>query len=173
MNSDDLKLFRSTVGKVTPIKHGKTIQKTVKPKPIPVQTYNTHRQLLHEMANGVPDVTNIETGDELLFKRPGLQNRVLKKLRRGEYRIEEQLDLHGLVVAQAMKVAARFITNARKRNIRCVRIIHGKGLGSARGNPKIKHNINVLLRHRDDILAFCSALPRDGGTGAVYVLLKR
>ena len=172
MNSDDTKLFRSTVGNVTPIKHGKTIRNTVKPKPVPVQTYIAHCQLLDEMAQGFPDIETVETGDELLFKRPGLQNRVLKKLRRGEYRIEGELDLHGLIVDEAMKSASRFITDARKRKMRCVRIIHGKGLGSLRGKPKIKQNINLMLRRRDDILAFCSARPGDGGTGAIYVLLK-
>jgi len=125
------------------------------------------------MATGIPDTTIIETGDELHYKRPGVQNRVLKKLRRGEYRIEAELDLHGLIADEAKKVTARFLANARTRRKRCVRIIHGKGLGSKGGTPVIKQKINFWLSHRDDILAFCSALPRDGGTGAVYVLLKQ
>ena len=173
MKSDDMKLFRSSIGKVTPIRHGKSVQKTVKPKPIPFQSDIAREQVLREMATGIPDLTTIETGDELVYKRPGLQNRVLKKLRRGEYRIEAELDLHGLIVDQAIKATSRFLLTARNRNIRCVRIIHGKGLGSHGGKPVLKHKINLWLRHRDDVLAFCSAPPRDGGAGAVYVLLKQ
>lgn len=172
MKSEDIKLFRSSVGAVIPVKHRKTATVTSKPRPIPFQTYCERRQVLKEMAEGILEPVVMETGEELRFKRPGVQNRVFQKLRRGEYCIESELDLHGYIVMEAKKILVRFLANARKRKYRCVRIIHGKGLGSREGRPVIKHHINTWLRRRDDILAFSSALPRDGGGGAVYVLLK-
>ena len=172
MKSDDIKLFRSSVGKVVPVKNRKTNTASGKPRPIPFQTYQDRNQVLREMAVCAPEPALMETGDELLYKRPGLQNRAFQKLRRGEYRVESELDLHGYIVVEAKKILTRFLANARKRRYRCVRIIHGKGLGSREGRPVIKHQVNNWLRRRNDILAFSPALPKDGGGGAVYVLLK-
>lgn len=172
MKPEDIKLFRSAVGAVNPVKQKKIAEKTRKPRPIPFQTNFDRLQVMKEMTEGFIDPAGIETGEELLFKRPGVQNRVFQKLRRGEYCIESELDLHGYIVTEAKKVLARFLGNARKRHLRCIRIIHGKGLGSPEGRPVIKHHINGWLRHRNEVLAFCSALPKDGGSGAIYVLLK-
>ena len=172
MNSEDIKLFRSSVGSVNPVKHRKITTITRKPKPVPYQTNRDRLQVLKEMAEGILEPALVETGEELHFKRPGIQNRAFQKLRRGEYCIEAELDLHGYIVSEAKIILTRFLENTRKRKLRCVRIIHGKGLGSREGRPIIKHHINTWLRHRDEILAFSSALPRDGGSGAIYVLLK-
>lgn len=172
MKSDDIKLFRSSVGKVVPVKNRKTDPAFNKPKPIPYQTHEDRRQVLREMDADILEPALMEAGDELLYQRPGVQNRVFRKLRRGEYRIESELDLHGYIVVEAKKILARFLANARKRKHRCVRIIHGKGLGSREGRPVIKHQLSGWLRRRNDILAFSPALPRDGGGGAVYVLLQ-
>lgn len=172
MKPEDIKLFRSSVGAVNPVLHRKAAATTRKPKPIPYQTNRDHLQVLKEMTEGIPDPGGMETGEELRFKRPGIQNKVFQKLRKGEYCIESELDLHGYVVMEAKKILVRFLGNVRKRHLRCVRIIHGKGLGSREGRPVIKHHLNGWLRHRDEVLAFCSALPRDGGSGAIYVLLK-
>jgi len=114
-----------------------------------------------------------ETGEELLHVRPGLQQTVIRKLRRGQYAIEAELDLHGATVTQAREAVDEFLGAARERGKRCVRIIHGKGHSSVGKMPVLKGKVNSWLRQKDEVLAFCSARPNDGGTGAVYVLLKR
>ncbi len=115
----------------------------------------------------------VEAGDELIFLRPGIQHSVLRKLRRGQYSDGAKLDLHGMNIPQAHQALAGFLRHCRVRRINCVRIIHGKGFGSKQQKPVLKNRVNAWLRQRDEILAFCSARPEDGGTGALYVLLKR
>jgi DNA-nicking Smr family endonuclease len=101
-----------------------------------------------------------------------LQDTVWRRLRRGAYRIGAELDLHGLNRERARLAVQEFLADCQERNLRCVRIIHGKGLGSPNTGPVIKSLLDSWLRRRRDVLAFCSARPQDGGTGAVYVLLR-
>jgi DNA-nicking Smr family endonuclease len=115
----------------------------------------------------------METGEELFYCRSGLQHNVLRKLRRGHYAVEAELDLHGLRVAEARQALGTFLQNALERGIKTVRIIHGKGNGSLNKQPVLKGKVNHWLRQRAEVLAFCSARPVDGGTGAIYVLLRR
>ena len=115
----------------------------------------------------------IETGDELLFVRPGVQRRLLQELRRGHLPPQEMLDLHGLRVAEARSLLEEFLAYARRHRLRVIHIIHGKGYGSHSRQPVLKQKVNQWLRQREQVLAFCSAPAFDGGTGAVYVLLKR
>ena len=115
----------------------------------------------------------VAPGDVLSFARPGVQRRVLVRLRRGRFEVEADLDLHGRTVADAAAALARFLGDSRRRGRRCVRIVHGKGFGSRSGHPIMKANVDRWLRARPEVLAFCSALPPDGGTGALYVLLRR
>ena len=98
---------------------------------------------------------------------------MLRKLRRGQFQIGPALDLHGMTVATAREALTRFLHAARREGRSCVRIIHGKGNGSRHRGPVLKLKINHWLRQRDEVLAFCSARPVDGGTGAIYVLLRR
>jgi DNA-nicking Smr family endonuclease len=123
---------------------------------------------------GLDDISEaeIETGDELEFVRPGLQKRVFHDLRRGRLEIEWELDLHGLTARHAHSTLEQFIRDCHRRRIRCVRIIHGKGFGSEDRQPVLKQKLNLWLRQRQDVMAFCSATRRDGGTGAAYVLLR-
>jgi DNA-nicking Smr family endonuclease len=107
------------------------------------------------------------------YARPGLQRTVMRRLRRGDYRIGAELDLHGMTADAARGELARFLREAIGRELRCVRIIHGKGLGSEGRGPVLKPRVARWLRQRDDVLAYCSARPADGGTGALYVLLRR
>lgn len=115
----------------------------------------------------------IETGNELEFLRPGIQNRLFQELRRGHLPPEEMLDLHGLRVAEARSLLARFLAHARRHRLRVIQIIHGKGYGSESRQPVLKQKVNQWLRQHEQVLAFCSAPRFDGGTGAVYVLLSR
>lgn len=115
----------------------------------------------------------IQANDSMQFNRPGLQNKLLRKFRLGQIPIEYELDLHGKTVIEARSALVNFLHQCQTKNARCVRIIHGKGFGSSQKLPILKNKMNSWLRQRNDVLAFCSAQPADGGTGAVYVLLKR
>ncbi len=113
-----------------------------------------------------------EVGEVLFFARAGVQRSVVRKLRRGGFRPEGDLDLHGHTQAQARDALGRFLDGALERGARCVRVVHGKGYSSPRG-PVIKGCVDRWLRQCPEVVAFCSAQPADGGTGAVYVLLRR
>ncbi len=115
----------------------------------------------------------LETGDELFFYRPGVSKAVFRKFRKGQFNIQSELDLHGMTVSMAREELANFLRYCHKTGKRYVRIIHGKGRGSVQGQPVIKNKVNIWLQQRDEILAFCSARPADGGTGAIYVLIKK
>jgi DNA-nicking Smr family endonuclease len=140
---------------------------------VPEQKRLDEQAVIDSLAAGEWDEGEIETGEELLFARPGVQHSVMRRLRRGEYAIEAQLDLHGQTVAQARTSVNRFLYECRTLGVRCVRIIHGKGRGSEGRLPVLKGKLNVWLRRKDEVLAFCPAKPTDGGAGAAYVLLRR
>ena len=175
IDDEDRELFRSSVGRVSPLKDNNLVrnQEQAKPRPFPRQSLADERQVLIELADGSNDPEFLETGDELRFKRDGIQQSQFKKLLRGQLKIEYELDLHGMTIDMARTVLAEFLTQARSSHWRCIRIIHGKGINSPNGVPVLKGKLNHWLRQRDEVLAFCSAQPRDGGTGALYVLLKR
>lgn len=137
----------------------------------PRQSELDEREVLKEMLQD-PEPDAVESGETLLYRREGVQDGVLRRLRRGHYRIEAELDLHGLNRDKARLEVTRFLALCQDRDRRCVRIIHGKGLGSPNSGPVIKSHLSSWLRRRSDVLAFCSARPVDGGTGAVYVLLR-
>lgn len=119
------------------------------------------------------DPEDVETGEEFMFRRPGIQLATLRRLRRGQYRCDAELDLHGQFVNTARHALAVFLAEARELDHRCVRIIHGKGLRSGNRGPVLRQKVAGWLRQRNEVLAYCSARRVDGGTGAVYVLLKR
>ena len=112
-----------------------------------------------------------DTGDEISFRRVGVQDGVMRKLKRGEYRVEEICDLHGLRADEAKAALREFLAEALAHNLRCVRIIHGKGMNSGPRGPVIKTAVNMILRKTAPVLAFTSARRVDGGTGAINVLL--
>ena len=118
-------------------------------------------------------ISDIGPGDVLSFARGGVRRREIERLRRGRFRIEADLDLHGRIVADAVAALDHFLEDSRHRGRRCVRIVHGKGFGSRNGLPIMKAHVDRWLRTRPEVLAFCSATPPDGGTGALYVLLRR
>jgi DNA-nicking Smr family endonuclease len=164
---DQAELFRQELGEVQPLKHDRVPPHRRKPKPVPLQLDLPPDDELRDLYSE----QEIETGEVLLFSRPGLQHRVVQDLRRGRMEVELELDLHGLTVAYARQMLQEFLRECRHRDLRCVQIIHGKGKRSD-GQPIIKHKVNLWLRQREEVMAFCSARPRDGGTGAIYVLLR-
>jgi DNA-nicking Smr family endonuclease len=123
-------------------------------------------------AEGAPGEDAVTGADALSFRRPGVRTQVLRRLRRGLYPIEDELDLHGLGQAAARDNLAEFIAQSRNAGRRCIRIIHGKGYRSGARGPILKIAVNAWLRRHADVMAFCSARAIDGGTGAVYVLLR-
>ena len=121
-----------------------------------------------------PDLTDSieQLGEEIAFRRPGLPEKIFRQLRRGRFSIEAEADLHGLTVPEAKLLLRDFICESADYGLGCVRVIHGKGLGSGPGGPVLKGNVQRWLSQWDEVLAFVTALARDGGSGAVYVLLR-
>lgn len=173
LKEDERALFRAAVADVAPLDTDTVALTPPPPAPYPAKRIADETQVLQDMLSDPDDPALIETGEELLFARTGLQHNVLRKLRRGQYAIGAELDLHGMTAAEARQALAAFLQACRERDVRCVRVIHGKGNRSAQCRPVLKGKVNHWLRQRDEVLAFCSARPVDGGTGAVYVLLKR
>lgn len=141
-------------------------------------------KLRRARASETPAIDNITLGslDEVLpttaearleFQRPGLQLRQWQKLRQGKLPCGLTIDLHGLTRADALRATEQMMRRAGTENVNCIRVIHGKGYGSDTTALTLKAELNHWLRQQDQVLAFCSALPADGGTGAAYVLIKR
>jgi DNA-nicking Smr family endonuclease len=170
----DRNLFREAMSDVRQLAHKPRVQKSKRrPPPHPLQRHRDEQQVLVDMLSEPLDPSDLETGDELLFSRIGLQHKTLRRLRRGEYSIEAELDLHGHTKLEARQAVVEFLHRCQQQGCRIVRIIHGKGLGSHQKRGVLKQYVNHWLRQRDEVLAFCSALPCHGGTGALYVMLKR
>ncbi len=173
LSSEDRNLFRRVASSARPLEQDRIVRRGARRPPVADQTRKDQQAVLESLLSDDYDPAEIETGEELTFVRSGVPLRVWRKFRRGQYAIQAQLDLHGRVVAEARELVAGFLHDARASGKRCVRIIHGKGLSSHGKLPILKGKVNSWLRQKDEVLAFCSAPPRDGGTGAVYVLLKR
>lgn len=169
---DDSALFRRAVHDVAPLpKSDKTLHTSRQPQPVP-------RQIPHDEQTAPDDSLSdhisleMEAGDEWSFLRPGVSRQTLRRLRRGHWGIQAQLDLHGFTRDEARRELIMFLDTSTQRSFRCVQVIHGKGLGSQSHEPVLKVRIGSWLSQRDDVLAFCQARPEDGGSGAVLVLLK-
>ncbi len=128
--------------------------------------------MLQEAISDEFDVgTLLDIDDLLSFRRPGVAADVTRKLRRGDWSIQRQLDLHGLRRDEARERLSLFIHDAFKNGIRCVRVVHGKGLGSPGKAPVLKSRVHSWLVQKHEVLAFVQAKPADGGAGALVVLL--
>jgi DNA-nicking Smr family endonuclease len=164
--------FRNYTKDVKPLAQTRAEPFHHRPGPIPRQRYLDEQEVIESMLSDItPD--DIETGDELIFARPGVQHNLLRKLRRGHFAVEAELDLHGHTVAEAKIALVGFLFNIRAKGMRCVRIIHGKGNGSFQKQPILKRKVDYWLRQRQEVLAFSSARPQDGGTGAIYLLIRK
>jgi DNA-nicking Smr family endonuclease len=163
-------LFRASVADVQPLpaRNDAALEKP-KPRPRP-----RDREMDEAVADTLSDSNPFtrEAGEPLSFTRPGLQRQALRKLRRGGSRVEEELDLHGLTVAQARPLLVGFLERCGRTGARHVRIIHGKGLRSESGEGVLKGMVASWLTQRADVLAFHEARAADGGSGAVIVLLR-
>lgn len=170
----DLELFRSAVPDISPITpHGRYLHPATPPPPIPLSRLRDERAVIHEsLSDPLHWDEDAETGEELSYVRPGIARQTLRRLRRGEWITQAELDLHGLTKVEAKIELADFLYECKRRGVRCVRIIHGKGLRSKNREPVLKHHVRHWLMQRDEVLAYVQARPVDGGGGAVVVLLK-
>lgn len=171
---DDVALFRKAVRDAVPLaKPDRAQRKAELPPPLPVQSLiDSHDALSESITGPIPWDQSMETGEELSFLRGGLGRDVLKKLRRGHWVVQNELDLHGLNRDQARQLLAEFLGTSRKRGARCVRVVHGKGLRSPNREPVLKWKVREWLARREEVLAFCQAPANQGGGGALLVLLK-
>lgn len=169
ISPDDLAEFRNyakdikplTQNSHTPVPRKKSTKKIKIKKEIEIDIKLSDSQYFPEI-----------TSDEIIeFSRPGLQHKILRQLKQGQFPIETVLDLHGMTSQQASAALIQFIDHCQKQNFRSVKIIHGKGRRETL--PILKNKINQWLRQLPMILAFHSAKPNDGGAGAVYILLKK
>ena len=171
--ADDVTLFRDAVKDVKPFTSPPKDDYKLKPKPIPLQFIRDEQQaLVDSLSDHYIPAHEIETGEELLYLRDGHSPVILSKLRRGHWVIQAKIDLHGLISDEARLYVSTFISDCKKRGIRCVRIVHGKGLGSPGSEPVLKNKLRGWLMQKDEVIAYAEAKKQDGGSGAVIVLLK-
>lgn len=179
--SDDMKdsgqrdkdLFRAAMREVRRLPPAPSPPEAPKPAAEARFTRSDQRAVLQESLLPPTDDVDLGTGEELSFRRPQVPQAVLQKLRRGHYSVDAEIDLHGLTGAQAKQALREFLAEATLRRMSCVRIIHGKGKRSGPRGPVLKHVVNRWLQLADAVLAFASARDIDGGSGAVYALLRR
>lgn len=177
LSDEERQAFRSAVQGISPIKQSKLIYSKPKIKTAPkiYRQQEAEFELQDSLCNFADNdsVAKVQSEESLFFARNGLQHRAIKELRQGETPTQALLDLHGLSTDEAHDILHRFLMMAIERKWRCLRIIHGKGAHGSEQAPLLKNKVNQWLRRYPQVLAFSSAIPRDGGVGAVYVLLKR
>ena len=167
-------LFQRAAGAVTPLPQASAARlDPVRPAPLPRQRLRDQQAVLAESLSDEFDIsTLLDSDDQLSFRRPGIGLDVTRKLRQGHWTIQRQLDLHGLRSDAARAQLADFVRTACQHGIRCVRVVHGKGLGSPGKAPVLKNKVLGWLVQKSEVLAFVQARPAQGGAGAVVVLLQ-
>jgi DNA-nicking Smr family endonuclease len=166
-------LFTRAVGKVAPIANQERVwSPPQRLTPRPLQQDLDDEAVMHESMSDEFDIsTLLDADDQLSFRRPGIGTDVTRKLRKGEWSIQGQIDLHGLRSDEARNAMGQFIRDAKRMGWRCVRVVHGKGLGSPGKEPVLKSKVQRWLVQKKEVLAFVQAKPSDGGGGALLVLL--
>lgn len=166
-------LFNRAVGPVVPLRPPNKLHlKHPAPEPLPLQLWQDEERVLQESISDDFDVsTLLDTDDQLSFRRPGIGVEITRRLRAGHWSIQRQLDLHGLRTDEAREALGAFIRQAHRSGLRCLRVIHGKGLGSPGKSPVLKGRVQAWLVQKKEVLAFVQARPVEGGAGALLVLL--
>jgi len=166
-------LFARAVGQVQPIAAKPRVQVQV-PAPLPTrlqQDIDDAAALQESMSDEFDISTLLDVDDQMSFRRSGIGPDITRKLRKGEWRIQGQIDLHGLRSDEARNAVGQFLRDAKRMGWRCVRVVHGKGLGSPGKEPVLKSKVQRWLVQKNEVLAFVQARPADGGAGALVVLL--
>jgi len=165
-------LFARAIGATQPLRKKAVALLPEPPAPIPVQHQLDEQRVLRESLSDEFDVTTLlDADDAMSFRRPGINTDVTRKLRAGEWSIQREIDLHGMRSEEARTALAQFIRTAHKHGMRCVRVVHGKGLGSPGKQPVLKVKTQRWLIQKIEVLAFVQAKPAEGGAGALVVLL--
>lgn len=166
-------LFRAAVGPVQSLTtHARATLAAKPPEPLPVQHLLDEQAVLKaSLSDGFDVITLLETDAGLSYTRAGVGPDVARKLRKGDWAVQRQIDLHGLRTADAREALANFIRESHRAGIRCVRVVHGKGLGSPSKTPVLKNRVHSWLVQKSQVMAYVQARPIDGGAGAVVVLL--
>ncbi|RYY82175.1 MAG: DNA mismatch repair protein MutS, partial [Comamonadaceae bacterium] len=166
-------LFQRAAGAVRPLpSHGKVHHVPEPPAPIPAQRQLDDQRVMRESISDEFDAsTLLEVDEAMSFRRPGIGIDVARKLRRGHWSIQSEIDLHGLRRDDAREALAGFLRDAVRQGLRCVRVVHGKGLGSPGKTPVLKGKVHGWLVQKDEVLVFVQARADEGGAGAVVVLL--
>lgn len=174
ISAEESEQFRDAIGQVASLRRPDR-QPPYKPRPSTRarQTEKDEQAVMDHLLDHPVDPAMLESGETHEYRRNGVQHAVIRKLRRGQYACRAELDLHGLTAAEARQSLKTFLQEAHGRGLGCVRVIHGKGLRSTGRGPVLKPRVAAWLRQRADVLAFCTARPVDGGSGATYVLLRR
>jgi len=173
MADDDNEAFRDAMRGVRPLP--RRANRPAAPRARPAARFSRAETsaVLRDSLAPPADASMLESGDALEFARPGISRDVLRKLRRGQFALQAEIDLHGLGREAARHALREFVADGVTSGLRCVRVIHGKGRRSGSLGPVIKRVVDQWLRRMEPVVAFVSARPVDGGTGAVYVLLAR
>ncbi len=169
---EEIDLFRRSIGPVKKTRHDKTSPVKNRPAPWPRKHQDMMDSVPADRFSDARDFGEVSGSETLAHARPGIQKRVLQRLKRGQLATGAELDLHGMTAAAARAALLVFIDVCCEQQIRSVRIIHGKGYGSGNAAPVLKNRVNSWLRQHHDVLAFNSARIEDGGSGALYVLLR-
>lgn len=173
-DEDDLDALLEAYRDVAPIRVTPRVERDApRPPPVPVHSrLDDEAVLADSLADPLEEDVAVEIGDELTYRREGVPVQTLRRLRRGEWSIQDNLDLHNLTVEEARPLLAQFLARSVRAGIRCVRVVHGKGYRSQGGRPVLKGKVAHWLRQRDEVLAYVQARPADGGGGALLVLLR-
>jgi DNA-nicking Smr family endonuclease len=173
LNDDDAELFRRTISGAKPLRSGKRVAKPQnKPKPKARFSRADEKEALRESMRADIDTMEASSAESMRFHRPSVGRHTMRKLERGRFSVQAEIDLHGMTAAEAKPRLTDFIDSSAKQGHLCVRVVHGKGLGSGHRGPVLKNSVNRWLRKWDSVLAFVSTRQVDGGTGAIYVLLR-
>jgi len=166
-------LFNRAIGATQPLRRVASVPLAPeRPPPIPVQHQLDEQRVLRESLSDEFDVeTLLDVDDAMSFRRPGIGTEITRRLRAGEWAIQQQLDLHGMRSDEAREALGAFIRIANRQGVRCVRVVHGKGLGSPGKQPVLKTKTQRWLIQKNEVLAFVQAKPAEGGAGALVVLL--
>lgn len=172
VSDEDRALFEEAIGPVRRHVPAAPAQEPPRPEPEARQFALDEARVLDELMTMQIDPAEIEIGEELSYLRDGYRPELLKRLKRGSFSVQDEIDLHQMTGEVARAAIVDFLAQAQRRGLQCVKLIHGKGLRSRPGGPVIKRLVDRLLRQRDDVVAFASARSEHGGTGAAVVLLK-
>jgi DNA-nicking Smr family endonuclease len=173
-HDDDVSLFRRMMGDAKPLQQTEKVPKH-RPKVSARARFKRRdeREALRESLEADIEASEEGAGESLRFHRPVVSRRTMRKLARGNFSVQDEIDLHGMTVPEAKVALQSFVGDCESRGYTCIRVVHGKGLGSGNRGPILKNKVNKWLRQWNAVLAFVSARQVDGGTGAIYVLLKK